>query len=102
MNSDCDVVLHKQCTSALADHCYPATQKKVGAAKSKRPGSSSKCDGEEASSSECHAAHSSTTILGNLDKVSSLCLVQFFFFEVMLVSIFVCDWRNISRQRYHI
>uniref|UniRef100_A0A9J2P4U1 Rho guanine nucleotide exchange factor 12 n=1 Tax=Ascaris lumbricoides TaxID=6252 RepID=A0A9J2P4U1_ASCLU len=69
---NCDVVLHKQCTSALADHCYPATQKKVGAAKSKRPGSSSKCDGEEASSSECHAAHSSTTILGNLDKVSEL------------------------------
>ncbi|VDM37478.1 unnamed protein product [Toxocara canis] len=69
---NCDVVLHKQCTSALADHCYPATQKKAGAAKSKRPGPSNKCDGDEASFSECHAAHSSTTILGNLEKVSEL------------------------------
>ncbi|VDK50548.1 unnamed protein product [Anisakis simplex] len=69
---NCDVVVHKQCTSALADHCYPATQKKVAASKTKRPGSSSRCDADEACSSECHVAHSSTTILGSLDKTPDI------------------------------
>lgn len=69
---NCDVVVHKQCTSSLADHCYPASQKKATAMKSKRPGSVGKCDGEssEAQSSEHHTPHASTTILGSLDKPS--------------------------------
>uniref|UniRef100_A0A158R527 Guanine nucleotide exchange factor n=1 Tax=Syphacia muris TaxID=451379 RepID=A0A158R527_9BILA len=45
---NCDVVIHKQCTATLIDHCYPATQKKGAALKSKRPGSLGKSDDENA------------------------------------------------------
>ncbi|VDN57809.1 unnamed protein product [Dracunculus medinensis] len=33
---NCDVVVHKQCTSSLVDYCYPAAQKKAGMSKSKQ------------------------------------------------------------------
>ncbi|VDN03895.1 unnamed protein product [Thelazia callipaeda] len=46
---NCDVVVHKQCTSSLADHCYPATQKKAGVSKTKRPGSAGRYEGEPSS-----------------------------------------------------
>lgn len=56
----CDVVVHKQCTSTLSDHCYPAIQKKIGANKTKRTGSGGKCETElfEGNSSQADQLHS--------------------------------------------
>lgn len=66
--SDCDVVVHKQCTSSLPDHCYPAIQKKTGASKTKRTGSGGKCETEsfEGSNSLADQTHSTSIIA---DKV---------------------------------
>ncbi|KAL3981614.1 Regulator of G protein signaling-like domain family protein [Acanthocheilonema viteae] len=61
---NCDVVVHKQCTSSLPDHCYPAIQKKTGANKTKRTGSGGKCEIEslEGSSSLADQTHSTSII----------------------------------------
>lgn len=64
--SDCDVVVHKQCTVSLADHCYPATQKKAGTFKTKRPGSAGKYEGDSFEGTSTDHPHSTTVII---DKV---------------------------------
>ncbi|CAG9534137.1 unnamed protein product [Cercopithifilaria johnstoni] len=62
---NCDVVVHKQCTSSLPDHCYPAIQKKTGANKTKRTSSGGKCGSEsfECSSSLADQTHSAISIV---------------------------------------
>lgn len=74
---NCDVVVHKQCTLSLPDHCYPAIQKKTGANKTKRTGSGGKCETEsfEGSSSLAEQTHSTSIIsdkeLHRVDNIKS-------------------------------
>ncbi|MCP9266242.1 RhoGEF [Dirofilaria immitis] len=75
--ADCDVVVHRQCTSSLPDHCYPAIQKKTAANKAKRTSSAGKCEMEsfEGSSSLADQIHSTSIIadkeLQRVDNVKS-------------------------------
>ncbi|KAM3726718.1 Rho guanine nucleotide exchange factor [Dirofilaria immitis] len=74
---NCDVVVHRQCTSSLPDHCYPAIQKKTAANKAKRTSSAGKCEMEsfEGSSSLADQIHSTSIIadkeLQRVDNVKS-------------------------------
>uniref|UniRef100_A0A1I8EMN9 RhoGEF domain-containing protein n=1 Tax=Wuchereria bancrofti TaxID=6293 RepID=A0A1I8EMN9_WUCBA len=74
---NCDVVVHKQCTLSLSDHCYPAIQKKTGANKTKRTGSGGKCETESFEGSSCLAeqTHSTSIIpdkeLHRVDNIKS-------------------------------
>uniref|UniRef100_A0A8R1TWK1 Rho guanine nucleotide exchange factor 12 n=1 Tax=Onchocerca volvulus TaxID=6282 RepID=A0A8R1TWK1_ONCVO len=74
---NCDVVVHKQCTSSLPDHCYPAIQKKTESNKTKRTGSAGKSEMElfEGTSSLADQTHSTSIItdkeLQRVDNVKS-------------------------------
>ncbi|VDM93070.1 unnamed protein product, partial [Litomosoides sigmodontis] len=61
---NCDVVVHKQCTSSLSDHCYPAIQKKTGGDRTKRTSSGGKYGSElfESSGSLANQTHSTLII----------------------------------------
>ena len=53
---------------SLIDHCYPATQKKGGVMKTKRPGSIGKFDEGESSTWD-HTSHALPSAPTNLEKV---------------------------------
>lgn len=63
---DCDVVVHKQCTSSLVDYCYPAAQKKAGMSKSKQRSTSG--GKYEVEGSERIFDQHPTTFIGSLER----------------------------------